>query len=151
MDKPASLFTPETQVSHDKSWTVFQISSQQVTTCVVIYLINSREIQVLNQTSEKTNKEKSLPAKAGDASLIPGREDPTFHGATEPTHHNCWAYVPQPLKPGCPEPLLCHSRSHCSEKPAQLNRRAAPARHGEGTPVRSNEDPAQPERRKEKF
>ena len=37
--------------SHDKSWTVFQISFQQVITCIVIYLINSREINVLNQTS----------------------------------------------------------------------------------------------------
>lgn len=51
MDKPASLFIPETQLSHDKGWTVFQISFQQVTTCIVIYLINSMEIKVLNQTS----------------------------------------------------------------------------------------------------
>ena len=29
----------------------------------------------------------------------PVREDPTCRGATKPVHHNCWARVPQLLKP----------------------------------------------------
>ena len=68
-------------------------------------------------------------------------EDPTYHGATklvchnywactlEPTSHNCWAHVPQLLKPVHLEPMLCNMRSHQSEKPAHCN---------EVTPTRPN-------------
>ena len=31
---------------------------------------------------------KNLPANAGDTGSIPGREDPTCHGATKPVRHN---------------------------------------------------------------
>ena len=31
---------------------------------------------------------KSLPASAGEKGSIPGREDPTYHGATKPVCHN---------------------------------------------------------------
>ena len=51
-----------------------------------------------------------------------GREDPTFHGATKPVHHNYWAcalepashnycaHVPQLLKPVHLEPVPCTER-----------------------------------------
>ena len=57
------------------------------------------------------------------------QEDPTCHRATkpmrhnswacalEPTSHNCWAHMPQLLKPMRLEPVLCNKRSHCNEKP----------------------------------
>ena len=60
-------------------------------------------------------------------------EDPTFHGATKPIHHNyqaCvlepashnyWARMPQLLKPACLEPMLHNKRSHRNEKPAHCN------------------------------
>ena len=60
-------------------------------------------------------------------------EDPTCRRATklmchnywacalEPACHNCWAHVPQLLKPACLEPLLHNRRSHRSEKPAHRN------------------------------
>ena len=59
-------------------------------------------------------------------------EDPTCRGATKPVHHNywacslesmshnCWARVPQLLKPSCLEPVLCNKRSH-RNKPAHRN------------------------------
>ena len=61
------------------------------------------------------------------------REDPTFCRATkpvrhnywacalEPTSHNYWAHMPQILKPGRLEPMLCTKRSHCNEKTAHHN------------------------------
>ena len=61
------------------------------------------------------------------------QEDPTCHRATkpmrhnywacalEPASHNCWARVPQLLKPVHLEPVLCNKRSHRSEKPAHHN------------------------------
>ena len=58
------------------------------------------------------------------------QEDATCRGATkpvrhkywacalEPTSHNCWAHVPQLLKPAHLEPVLRNKRSHHNEKPA---------------------------------
>ena len=42
------------------------------------------------------------------------REDSTCHGATKPACHNCWSLLTL-------GPLLCHKRSHCSEKPVHHN------------------------------
>ena len=54
------------------------------------------------------------------------REDPTCRGAAkpmcnnywacalEPVSHNCWAHVPQLLKPARLEPMLHNKRSHCT-------------------------------------
>ena len=66
------------------------------------------------------------------------REDPTCRGATKPVRHNYWAcalgpvshnywaHVPQLLKPGRLEPMLCNKRSPCSlqleKAPAQQRR-----------------------------
>ena len=61
------------------------------------------------------------------------REDPTCRGATkplrhnywacalEPANHNCWAHVPQLLKPACLDPALRNKRSHRNEKPVHSN------------------------------
>ena len=61
------------------------------------------------------------------------REDPTCRGATKPVHHNywacalepashnCWARVPQLLKPARLETVLHNKRSHHNEKPALHN------------------------------
>ena len=61
------------------------------------------------------------------------REDPTCQGATkpvrrnywacalEPTSHNCWARVPQLLKPTRLEPVLRDKRSYRNEKPTYHN------------------------------
>ena len=61
------------------------------------------------------------------------QEDPTWHEAIKPVHHNCWActpeptshiywvHVPQLLKPAHLEPVLRNRRSHCNEKPAHHN------------------------------
>ena len=69
-----------------------------------------------------------LPAQGTRVrALVP--EDPTCRGATkpvrhsywactlEPVSHNCWAHVPQLLKPVHLEPVLHNERSHCNEKP----------------------------------
>ena len=61
-------------------------------------------------------------------------EEPTCRGATrpmchnywacalEPASHNCWAQVPQLLKPVRLEPVLHNKRSHCNEKSAHRNK-----------------------------
>ena len=61
------------------------------------------------------------------------REDPTCRGATkpmrhndwacalQPTSHNCWARVPQLLKPVRLEPVLRNKRSHHNEKTVHRN------------------------------
>ena len=49
-------------------------------------------------------------------------EDPTCHGATKPVRHNCWAHVPQLLKPMHLEPMLRNKGSHHNEKPAHHNK-----------------------------
>ena len=61
------------------------------------------------------------------------QEDPTWHRATKPMHHNYWACALEPtsynywarvlqlLKPACLEPMLLNRRSHCSEKPTHCN------------------------------
>ena len=49
------------------------------------------------------------------------QEDPTCHGATKPVPHNCWACVPQLLKPTHLEPMLRNKRSHHNEKPTRCN------------------------------
>ena len=61
-------------------------------------------------------------------------EDPTCCGATrpvrhnywacplEPASHNYWAHVPQLLKPGHLELVLCNKRSHRNGKPAHHNK-----------------------------
>lgn len=46
--------------------------------------------------------------------LRTGLEDPTYHGATEPMHHNYWSGCITTPKPGHLAPAL-HNRSHCSE------------------------------------
>ena len=53
-------------------------------------------------------------------------EDPTCRGATKPMCHNCWAHVPQLLKPAPLEPMLCNKRSHHNEKPAHHNKESTP-------------------------
>ena len=65
-------------------------------------------------------------------------EDPTCHGATKPVchnywacalgpmSHNCWARMPQLLKPACPEPVFRNKRSHHNEKPAHHNEELPP-------------------------
>ena len=101
---------------------------------------------------------KNPPASAGDKGSIPC---PTCHGATkavrhnhwvsalEPASHNCWAHVPQQLKPACRRARVPQLLSPCAatteacttrargpqqEKPPQweartLQQRVAPARH----------------------
>lgn len=66
--------------------------------------------------------DKNLLANTGDMGFNPwtGLEDPTYHGATEPMHHNYWAGASQLPKPGHLAPAL-HNRSHCSEKPVRCN------------------------------
>ena len=61
------------------------------------------------------------------------REDPTFHGATEPVRHNYWACALEPAshnywshvlqlpKPGRLEPVLRNKSSHHNEKPEHRN------------------------------
>ena len=61
------------------------------------------------------------------------REDPTCRRAAkpmrhnywtcslEPVSHNCWAHMPQLLKPACLEPVLRNKRSHLNEKPTHRN------------------------------
>ena len=39
---------------------------------------------------------KNPPAYAGDTGSIPVQENPTFRGATKPTHHNYWARALEP-------------------------------------------------------
>ena len=51
----------------------------------------------------------------------PVREDPICHGAMKPVHHNCWAHVPQLLKPVHLKPVFCNKRSHRNEKPEHHN------------------------------
>ena len=65
-------------------------------------------------------------------------EDPTYHGATKPVHHNYWACalepashnywarVPQLLKPMHLEPVLRNKRSHRNKKPAHSNEEQPP-------------------------
>jgi len=48
----------------------------------------------------------------GARSLV--REDSTYHGATQPAHHNYWSLP-------TPGPLLCNKRSQRSEKPVHHN------------------------------
>ena len=62
------------------------------------------------------------------------QEDPTCCRAARPMHHNywacalgpvrhnCWAHMPQLLKPTCLEPVLCNGRSHHNERPAHRNK-----------------------------
>ena len=83
---------------------------------------------------------KNLPAKAGDMGSIPGLEDSTSQllnlSATTTEAHVPRAHAPQ------------------QEKPQQweaLQQRAAPAHHDCREPGRSNEDPAQPKLKKEKW
>ena len=47
-------------------------------------------------------------------------EDSTCFRATKPMCHNCWACMPQVLKPVHLEPVL-HKRIHCNEKPEHCN------------------------------
>ena len=42
---------------------------------------------------------KNLPANWGDMVWSLAQEDSPMSQATEPIHHNCWAFVPQLLKP----------------------------------------------------
>ena len=87
------------------------------------------------------------------------QEDPMCHRATEPVHHNYWAYAGEPGNRNC----WAHSRSYWSlkararqqEKPPQwevhaLQRRVAPLTTTEKS-LHSIEDPAQPNRNKYFF
>ena len=75
---------------------------------------------------------KNSPANAGDMGLIPGQEDPTCHGATEPVCHTTaaepvlWslgAATAEPVAPTievhAPYSQRSAMRSHRNEKPAQ--------------------------------
>ena len=46
--------------------------------------------------------------------------------ALQPASHNCWARMPQLLKPTHLEPVLCNKRSHCNEKPVHHNKERPP-------------------------
>ena len=59
---------------------------------------------------------------------------PTFHGATKPIHHNCWACAL--------ETVLWNKRSHCNEKPTQLG--SNPCSPQPEISPHSSEDQAQP-------
>ena len=52
---------------------------------------------------------KNLPANSGNMVQSLFQENPTCHGATEPTDHNYWS-------PHALEPVLCNKRSQHSEK-----------------------------------
>ena len=54
---------------------------------------------------------KNLPRSPGDTGLILVQEDPTCLRAAKPTQHNHSAYMLQPLKAVCLEPMLCNKRS----------------------------------------
>ena len=75
---------------------------------------------------------KNPPANAGNMGLIPGQEDPTCHGATEPVCHTTaaepvlWslgAATAEPVAPTievhAPYSQRSATRSHRNEKPAQ--------------------------------
>ena len=46
--------------------------------------------------------------------------------ALEPASHNCWARMPQLLKPTCLEPVLGNKRSHLNEEPVHRNKEWTP-------------------------
>ena len=72
---------------------------------------------------------KNLPASAGYTGSMPGLGRSQCSAATiplchkhwsphlEPLSHNCWAHLPQLLKPEHLEPMLPHKKTHHSEKP----------------------------------
>ena len=54
--------------------------------------------------------------------LLSPRATTTEARALEPASHNCWARMPQLLKPMCLEPMLHNRRSHCKEKATHSNK-----------------------------
>ena len=76
------------------------------------------------------------------------REDSICFGATKPMCHNFWVCAIEPVSHNywglrALEPALRNKRSHCSEKPAQLES-GSPARSNQREPGGSSEDPVQP-------
>ena len=72
---------------------------------------------------------KNPPASVGNMGSIPGLEDPTCLGATEP---ECLELVPH------------NKKSHCSEEPMHHKWRVAATHCNCRKPMHSNEGPAQP-------
>ena len=67
----------------------------------------------------------------------------------EPAGSNCWARVPQLLKPTLPAPVICNKRSHPNEKPVHCNQEWLP-RCNHRKLAHGSEDPEQSEREKER-
>ena len=71
-------------------------------------------------------------------------EDPTCHRATKPGTCNCWAHVPQLLKPACPRARALHQEQPPQWKPCTPQLESSPHSLQLGRSLCSNKDPAQP-------
>ena len=69
---------------------------------------------------------KNPPCNAGDTSLIPGPGSSPCLGAPKSESHSYRVQVQPPLKPAHPGPVVCSKRSHCGERPTDLNRKQPP-------------------------
>ena len=99
-----------------------------------MFLFYAFESNILDFSCDRVHK--NPPANKGDTGSIPGpgrllgATKPVFPNhwtqALEPDSSNCWACVPQLLKPACLEPMLCDKRSHHNEKAWVPQQRVAP-------------------------